>query len=58
MKSNLQIKIINWIASEATEEQLEGLVELLFDGDIFYGLEKLCDKQDFQEFLKDIREDN
>lgn len=57
MKANLQIKIINWIANEATEEQLEGLVELLFDGDIFYGLEKLCDKEQFQEFLKDIRED-
>lgn len=57
MKAKLQIKIINWIANEATEEQLEGLVELLFDQDIFYGLEKLCDKEQFQEFLKDIRED-
>ena len=57
MKTDLQIKLINWIANDATEEQLEGLVELLFDGDIFYGLEKLCDKEQFQEFLKEIRED-
>ena len=53
----IKMRIIDWLVNDASEEQIEGLVELLFDGDIFYGLEKLCDKEQFQEFLKDIRED-
>lgn len=56
-KAEIQIKLINWIANEATEEQLEGLEDLLFNCDIVYGLERIIGRAEYQDFIKDIRED-
>lgn len=57
MKKDLQIKLINWIANDATEEQLEGLWELLVVGDTMYGLELIFGKKDFQEWLEEFKQD-
>lgn len=57
MKTDLQIKLINWIANDATEEQLEGLWELLVVGDTMYGLELIFGKKDFQEWLDELKKD-
>lgn len=57
MKTDLQIKLINWIANEATEEQLEGLWELLVVGDTMYGLELIFGKKDFQEWFEELKKE-
>lgn len=57
MKTDLQIKLINWIANEATEEQLEGLWELLVVGDTIYGLELIFGKKDFQEWFEELKKE-
>ena len=57
MKTDLQIKLINWIANDATEEQLEGLWELLVVGDTIYGLELIFGKKDFQEWFEELKKE-
>lgn len=57
MKTDLQIKLINWIANDATEEQLEGLWELLVVGDTMYGLELIFGKKDFQEWFEELKKE-
>ena len=61
-KRELQVKIIDWVINDATEQQLDGLIELLVVGDTMYGLELIFGKQDFQEWFeelkKEIKEDN
>ena len=57
MKTDLQIKLINWIANDATEEQLEGLWELLVVGDTMYGLELIFGKKDFQEWFEELEKE-
>lgn len=52
MKAKIQIRLINWIATEATEEQLEGLEELLFYCDIPRAIELIFGKEEYQEFIK------
>ena len=56
-KAEIQIKLINWIANEATEEQIEGLEELLFYCDITRGIELIMGRAEYQEFIKAILEE-
>lgn len=56
-KAEIQIKLINWIANEASEEQLEGLEDLLFNCDIVYGLERIIGRAEYQDFIKEALEE-
>ena len=53
----LQIKLIDWVINVATEEQLEG-IELLVarNNDIPHGLELVVGKREYQQFIKEIKE--
>lgn len=56
-KKEVQIKLIDWIVNEATEQQLEGLEQLLVYGDTMYGLELIFGKKDFQEWFEELKKE-
>lgn len=47
-----KLKLIEFIINEASEEQIEGLEELLINNDINYGMEKILGGRDFDLYLK------
>lgn len=52
--NDIKIKLIEWLINEATDEQLDGLDELINYGDIMAGLEGLI-PDDLEDFLDEIR---
>lgn len=48
----IKMRIIDWLVNDATEEQIEGLEELLFYCDITRGIELIIGKAEYQEFIK------
>lgn len=57
MDRELQMKIIDWIVNDATEEQLEGIEQLAMYCDIPRGLELIVGEDEYQEFIKEIKEE-
>lgn len=47
-----KLKLIEFIINEASEEQIEGLEELLIKNDINYGMELILGGKEFDEYLK------
>lgn len=52
-----KLKLIDFIINEASEEQIEGLEELLINNDINYGLEKILGGRNFDLYLKTQAQD-
>lgn len=55
MNKELQMKIIDWVVNDATEEQLEGIEQLAMYCDIPNGLELIVGEDEYQEFIKEIK---
>lgn len=54
-----KLELIEWIINEASDDQLDGLYEIVKNQDYNYGVEKLIDDEDeYQEYIKDIKGDN
>lgn len=53
-----KLQLIEFLINEATEEQLQGLEELLINNDINYGLELILGKKAFNNYLDEIKEEN
>lgn len=47
-----KLKLIEFIINEASEEQIEGLEELLIKNDINYGMELILGGKEFDSYLK------
>lgn len=48
----IKMRIIDWLVNDASEEQIEGLEELLFYCDIPRGIELIMGRAEYQEFIK------
>lgn len=57
MDRELQMKIIDWIVNDATEEQLEGIEQLTMYCDIPRGIELIVGEYEYQEFIKEIKDE-
>ena len=53
----IKMRIIDWLVNDASEEQLEGLEDLLFNCDITYGLERIIGRAEYQDFIKEALEE-
>lgn len=53
----IKMRIIDWLVNDASEEQIEGLEDLLFNGDIAYGLERIIGRAEYQDFIKEALEE-
>ena len=53
--TDIKIKLIEWVINEATDEQLDGLDELINYGDIMAGLEGLLGRGDAEDFIDEIK---
>lgn len=53
--NDTKIKLIEWLINEATDEQLDGLDELINYGDIMAGLEGLLGEGDASDFIDEIK---
>ena len=49
-----KIRVLEWLVNEATDEQLDGLAQIIDYGDIMAGLEGLI-PDDLEDFLDEIR---
>lgn len=51
-----KLELIEWIINEASDDQLDGLFEIIKYQDYHYGVEKLIDNDDdYREFIEEIR---
>lgn len=53
----IKMRIIDWLVNDASEEQIEGLEDLLFNSDIAYGLERIIGRAEYQDFIKEALEE-
>ena len=51
-----KIRVLEWLVNEASDEQIDGLIEIIDYGDIMAGLEGLI-PGDVEDFLDGIREE-
>lgn len=52
--NDTKIRVLEWLVNEATDEQLDGLAQIIDYGDIMAGLEGLI-PDDLEDFLDEIR---
>ena len=54
-----KLELIEWIINEASDDQLDGLYEIVKNQDYNYGVEKLIDDEDeYQEYINGFKGDN
>lgn len=53
----IKMRIIDWLVNDASEEQIEGLEDLLFNCDIVYGLERIIGRAEYQDFINEVLEE-
>lgn len=54
---NNKLEIIEWLINEASDNQIDGLIEFVKYKDINYCVEKLIDdEEEYSEWLNEIKE--